>query len=94
VRFGVDLYRQHLNQNQAEFVGGTFFGAQGGFNFGGGPTQLRGGLSGSQFNSYASFLLGLTTLYGRTYQAPDYFASCFNICPAICWGHYTSITVL
>ena len=71
VRFGFDLYRQHLNQNQAEFVGGTFFGAQGGFNFGGGPTQLRGGASGNQFNSYASFLLGLTTLYGRTYQAPD-----------------------
>jgi hypothetical protein len=35
VRFGLDFYRQHLNQNQAEFVGGTFFGAQGGFNFGG-----------------------------------------------------------
>ncbi len=71
IRFGFDLYRQHLNQNQAEFVGGTFFGAQGGFNFGGGPTQIRGGPSGNQFNSYASFLLGLTTLYGRTYQAPD-----------------------
>jgi hypothetical protein len=71
VRFGVDLYRQHLNQNQAEFVGGTFFGAQGGFNFGGGPTQLRGGPSGNQFNSYASFLMGLTNLYGRTYEAPD-----------------------
>ena len=24
IRFGFDLYRQHLNQNQAEFVGGTF----------------------------------------------------------------------
>jgi hypothetical protein len=71
IRFGLDLYRQHLNQNQAEFVGGTFFGAQGGFNFGGGPTQLRGGPSGNQFNSYASFLMGLTTLYGRTFQAPD-----------------------
>jgi hypothetical protein len=71
VRFGFDLYRQHLNQNQAEFVGGTFFGAQGGFNFGGGPTQIRGGAAGNQFNSYASFLLGLTTLYGRTLQAPD-----------------------
>ena len=71
VRFGFDLYRQHLNQNQAEFVGGTFFGAQGGFNFGGGPTQVRGGPSGNQFNSYASFLLGLTNLYGRTFQAPD-----------------------
>lgn len=71
IRFGLDLYRLHLNQNQAEFVGGTFFGAQGGFNFGGGPTQIRAGASGNQFNSYASFLLGLTTLYGRTFQAPD-----------------------
>lgn len=71
VRFGIDLYRQHLNQNQAEFVGGTFFGAQGGFNFGGGPTQIRGGPSGNQFNSYATFLLGLSTQFGRTYQAPD-----------------------
>jgi hypothetical protein len=41
VRFGADLYRQHLNQNQAEFVGGTTFGAQGGFTFGGGTTQVR-----------------------------------------------------
>ena len=47
------------------------FGAQGGFNFGSGPTQVRGGPSGNNFNSYATFLLGLTTLYGRTFQAPD-----------------------
>jgi Carboxypeptidase regulatory-like domain len=71
VRFGFDLYRQHLNQSQAEFVGGTFFGAQGGFNFGGGPTLTRGGPSSNQFNSYATFLLGLPTLLGRTFQAPD-----------------------
>ena len=71
VRFGADLYRQHLNQNQAEFVGGTTFGAQGGFTFGGGTTQVRGGPSANQFNSYAGFLLGLPTLYGKTFQAPD-----------------------
>jgi hypothetical protein len=71
IRFGFDLYRQHLNQNQAEFVGGTTFGAQGGFTFGGGPTQIRGGPSGNNFNSYATFLLGLPTLYGKTYSAPD-----------------------
>ncbi|MFN7923129.1 MAG: TonB-dependent receptor [Bryobacteraceae bacterium] len=73
IRFGFDLYRQHLNQNQAEFVGGTTFGAQGGFNFGGGPTLVRGGPGSNQFNSYASFLLGLPTLFGKTYQAPDEF---------------------
>ncbi len=71
VRFGMDIYRQHLNQNQAEFVGGTTYGAQGGFTFGGGPTQIRGGPSGNQFNSYATFLLGLPTTFGKTFQVPD-----------------------
>ena len=46
IRFGVDLYRQHLNQNQAEFVGGgAVHGAQGGFTFGGNPTLSRTGPS-------------------------------------------------
>jgi hypothetical protein len=71
IRFGFDLYRQHLNQNQAEFVGGTTFGAQGGFNFFGGPTQIRGGPGANQYNNYATFLLGLPTLYGKTFEAPD-----------------------
>ncbi|MBI3695010.1 MAG: TonB-dependent receptor [Acidobacteria bacterium] len=73
LRFGVDLYRQHLNQNQVEFVGGAFHGGQGGFTFSGGPTTTRGGLSANQFNSYATFLLGLPTQVGKILQVPDEF---------------------
>ncbi|MBK5290140.1 MAG: TonB-dependent receptor [Acidobacteriia bacterium] len=71
VRFGVDIYRQHLNQTQAEFVGGAAHGAQGGFTFGGNPTLTRGGPSADQFNSYAAFLLGLPTVIGKILQVPD-----------------------
>jgi hypothetical protein len=73
LRFGVDLYRQHLNQNQVEFVGGAFHGGQGGFTFGGGPTTTRGGPSANQFNGYATFLLGLPTQVGKILQVPDEF---------------------
>ncbi len=72
VRFGLDLYRQHLNHNQAEFVGGgATHGAQGGFTFSGNPTLSRTGLSSNQFNSYAGFLLGLPTVIGKILQVPD-----------------------
>jgi hypothetical protein len=72
VRFGFDLYRQHLNQNQAEFVGGgAVHGAQGGFTFGGNPTLSPTGPSSNQFNSYAGFLLGLPTVIGKILQVPD-----------------------
>jgi hypothetical protein len=71
LRFGLDLYRQHLNQTQPEFVGGAFHSAQGGFSFEGGPTALRGGASPNQFNSYAAFLLGLPVRIGTIKQVPD-----------------------
>jgi hypothetical protein len=71
IRFGFDLYRQHLNQTQPEFVGGDFHGASGGFSFAGGPTSTRGGPSANRFNSFATFLLGLPTDLGRTIQVPD-----------------------
>jgi hypothetical protein len=71
LRFGLDLYRQHLNQTQPEFVGGAFHSAQGGFSFEGGPTALRGGASPNQFNSYAAFLLGLPVRIGTIKQAQD-----------------------
>ena len=41
------------------------FGSRGGFNFNAGPTQLRGGPGGNNFNSFASFLLGLPSEAGR-----------------------------
>ncbi len=75
LRFGFDFYRLHLNQNQAEFVGGgASHGAQGGFTFGGGPTLTRGGPSSNQFNSYSTFLLGLPTVIGKILQVPDEYA--------------------
>src|SRR5438874_3187681 len=41
VRFGSDIYRQGLNQTQAEWIGGgTFYGSQGGFGFGQEVTAL------------------------------------------------------
>ncbi len=72
IRFGLDFYRQHLNQQQAEFVGGgSPHGGQGGFTFGGGPTLTRNGPASNNFNSYATFLLGLPTSLGRTLQVPE-----------------------
>jgi hypothetical protein len=65
LRFGVDIYRQDMNQRQEQFNAGTSFGGQGGFVFGGGPTQVLGGPASNQFNSYATFLLGLPTTMGR-----------------------------
>jgi hypothetical protein len=70
VRFGLDLYRPHLNHLQPEFPGASH-GASGGFTFTGGPTQLRGGAAANQFHSYAAFLLGLPTTIGKTLQVDD-----------------------
>ncbi|MEJ7606817.1 MAG: hypothetical protein WKF37_11250 [Bryobacteraceae bacterium] len=71
IRFGMDTYRQHMNQIQEQFVGGAFHGGQGGFTFTGGPTVTRGGPSANQFNSYASFLLGLPANIGKLDLVPD-----------------------
>jgi hypothetical protein len=64
IRFGSDLYRTTLNHIQPEILDDSF-GARGGFNFNGGPTQLRGGATGTDFNSFAAFLLGLPAEAGR-----------------------------
>ena len=47
-----------MNHIQPEILDDSF-GARGGFDFNAGPTQLRGGPGGTNFNSFASFLLGL-----------------------------------
>jgi hypothetical protein len=70
IRFGFDLYYNGMNHLQPEATGATH-GAQGGFTFGGGPTQSRQGPTGNQFNSYATFLLGLPTTIGKITQVPD-----------------------
>jgi len=75
IRFGTDLYSQHLNHSQPEIAGGVaFHGASGGFRFDGGPTALRGGPSLNAYNTYAAFLLGLPVNRGRIDQVPDEYA--------------------
>jgi hypothetical protein len=74
IRFGADFYKQDLNHLQAEFAGSNH-GAQGGFNFTGGPTQIRGGAAATPFNSWASFLLGEVNNYGRLLQVPDTYGT-------------------
>src|SRR5262249_8747877 len=71
VRFGFDIYRLHLNQEQEQLVAGAFHGGQGGFTFTGGPPSLRGGAAPNQFNSYAAFLLGLPQRIGKIDLVPN-----------------------
>jgi hypothetical protein len=64
IRVGSDVYFTALNHIQPEILDDSF-GARGGFRFGRGPTQLKGGPGGTDFNSWATFLLGLPTEMGR-----------------------------
>lgn len=69
IRWGVDLSQLAMNHIQAE---GGYGAGMGGFLFNGGPTSLNGGPSPNQFNSYATFLLGLVTNSGKdTIYAPN-----------------------
>ncbi len=76
IRFGFDIYHLQLNHTQPEFAGASG-GAAGRLNFGQGPTQLRlanGNVqAGNQFNSMATFLLGLVDGGGRILQVPDVY---------------------
>ncbi|HET8547119.1 MAG TPA: TonB-dependent receptor, partial [Bryobacteraceae bacterium] len=71
VRFGLDFYIQHLNHNQPEISGSGDNPAAGGFHFARGTTQLRGGPSSNDYNSFAAFLLGLARDAGKIYQYAD-----------------------
>lgn len=64
IRFGSDVYFTAMNHIQPEILDDSF-GSRGGFNFDSGPTQLRGGPGGNNFNSFGSFLLGLPSDSGR-----------------------------
>ncbi len=76
LRFGGEVYRQMLNHTQPEFSAGSVSnGAQGGFTFAGGPTQVRGGPSSNQFNSFATFLLGMYTGGGKIFMVPDVYTT-------------------
>jgi len=66
IRFGGELVYQTLNHIQAEYTsGGTAYGAQGGFAFGGQLTTLNGGPGPNQFNSMAAMLLGDASIIGK-----------------------------
>jgi outer membrane receptor protein involved in Fe transport len=54
VKFGGDIVRQAMNRHELGNGSGSF-------SFAGGPTQVRGGPASNQFNSFATFLLGLPT---------------------------------
>jgi len=64
LRFGFDMVRHHLNHWQPEIGNGP----RGYLGFGGGPTTLNGGPAGNQYNSYATFLLGLDTTTDKSLQ--------------------------
>jgi hypothetical protein len=70
IRFGFDSSYQQINHTQVEFVG-ALHGASGGFTFAGGPTTIAAGPTANQFNSWATFLLGMPTAMGRILQVPD-----------------------
>ena len=84
VRFGTDIYRQGLNHTQAEWIGGgTFYGSQGGFDFGQeitadcqDPNPLDRAAACTQSsktnraNSFAAFLLGLPDQASKSLQFP------------------------
>ena len=64
IRFGIDFANQHMNHTQPEFAGATH-GAQGGFTFAGGPTQIAGGPAANQFNTLQHSCLGCHTTIGK-----------------------------
>ncbi len=85
IRFGMESFRQALNQTQAEFLSGGY-GSQGGFEFSDSDTRLCevfdptipgcafvSVANTSRFNSMGSFVLGLPIVAGRALQVPDVF---------------------
>ena len=67
IRFGTDIYFQDLDHNQPEFSGG-FGAASGEFRFRGQTTERAGGEGRNDFNSWASFMLGLPREAGKIWQ--------------------------
>jgi hypothetical protein len=68
IRFGTDVYVQHLNHNQPE-MGGAIGGSSGGFNFRTGTTSInQSGSSTNDIHGLASFLLGTPREAGKIWQ--------------------------
>jgi outer membrane receptor protein involved in Fe transport len=66
IRFGVDIAREQQNSYEPGSPG-----PRGSFTFGAGVTTLNGGPASNQFNSYAAFLLGLPSSFGKAIQHFD-----------------------
>ncbi|MGH9406161.1 MAG: TonB-dependent receptor [Terriglobia bacterium] len=80
LNFGGAFMDQHLNQTQPEWnAGGTSWPAAGGFDFTSGPTECKGCVasgkttSGNAYNDFASFLLGVSSGWGRNIMVPNEF---------------------
>jgi hypothetical protein len=68
IRFGTDVYVQHLNHNQPE-MGGAVGGSSGGFNFRTGTTSInQSGFSTNDIHGMGSFLLGTPREAGKIWQ--------------------------
>lgn len=70
MRYGISIVRQDLNEFQAQFMGGgnAIYGPSGGFGFAPGETSIPGAKT-SEYNTFASFLLGATDSLGRNYMS-------------------------
>ncbi|MEX2300211.1 MAG: TonB-dependent receptor, partial [Bryobacterales bacterium] len=68
IRFGTDVYIQHLNHNQPE-MGGAVGGSYGGFNFRTGTTSInQSGFTPNDIHGMGSFLLGTPREAGKIWQ--------------------------
>ncbi len=64
MRFGIDVSNTQMSDWQPQ----RGQGPRGGFEFAGGTTGLNGGPARNQLNAYAAFLLGLPSVYGKSFQ--------------------------
>ncbi|HEX4228043.1 MAG TPA: TonB-dependent receptor [Bryobacteraceae bacterium] len=71
IRAGFDSDFQDSNEMQYQTAGSSYISNAGGFHFAQGTTQLLGGKSGNDFNSFASLLLGMPQDSGKIYQFPN-----------------------
>ena len=71
---GNDLRFRHINNTQMnDYQPQRGQGPRGGFEFAAGVTGLNatGAPATNQFNGYAAFLLGLPSVYGKSFQVLD-----------------------
>src|ERR1700694_1386425 len=76
LRFGFDSDIHRSKELQWQAPSGNYISSAGGVRFAQGTTQLKtatGTSSGSDYNAFASFLLGYSQESGKVYQWPDYY---------------------